>query len=91
MERVTTENMRSQIEQADAAFRDLMEEYSTAELARTLQAFSTSAARCPASTIMATIADLGAPNACQIITHSVSRTLGNLLLSRWEAEENDGP
>ena len=90
MNRVTTENMRSQIDQADAAFRDLMADYSTEELAKTLQSFSRAAARCPASTIMAAIADLGAPKACQIITHSVSRTLGNLLLTRWEAEENDG-
>lgn len=90
MNRVTMDNLRSQIDQADAAFRDLMADWSTEELAETLQAFSAAAAHCPASTIMAMIADFGPLEACQIITHSVSRMIGELLLARWEAEENDG-
>lgn len=90
MSRVTTENLRSQIEQAEAAFRDLMEDCDTPDLAETLQNFSECASRCPASTIFATIGDLGPELACKIITHSVSRTLGQLLLTRWEAEDDDG-
>lgn len=90
MSRVTTENLRSQIEQADAVFRDLMEESTTKELAETLQSFSKCAARCPATAIFVTIGDLGAELAGQIISHSISRTLGQLLLTRWEAEELEG-
>lgn len=90
MNRVTTENLRSQIEQSDAAFRDKFDNYPTDEIVIVLQRFSEAAMKCPATTILLTIENLGANMAADIITHGISRALGQVLLARWEMEEMEG-
>lgn len=89
MTRVSTENLRSQIKQADAHFRDLFEDVSTDDLTVSLQAFGMTAAKCPATAVFATIADLGTASPL-MITSAISRALAMVLLARMEAEADDG-